>query len=69
MLEVAFCSLCGHSDEWHQSFVEGRFNWVADTAALVCGIFVVSVVLVAMHSPPTHHQNQSAIFRLYFRTR
>ncbi|MCF7966890.1 MAG: VanZ family protein [Methylobacter tundripaludum] len=33
LLEVAFCSLCGHSDEWHQSFVEGRFNWVADTSS------------------------------------
>jgi VanZ family protein len=32
---VAFCSLYGISDEWHQSFVIGRdseaLDWVADT--------------------------------------
>ena len=34
-LSVAFCSLYGISDEWHQSFVQGRSSdsadWLADT--------------------------------------
>lgn len=36
LLSITFCSLYGTSDEWHQSFVEGRFSdiadWVADTS-------------------------------------
>jgi len=35
LLCVIFCSLYGMTDEWHQSFVEGRdgsvFDWMADT--------------------------------------
>lgn len=35
-LVIIFCSLYGVSDEYHQSFIEGRFSevgdWVADTA-------------------------------------
>lgn len=35
IVSVVFCSLYGISDEWHQSFVEGRqadvWDWVADT--------------------------------------
>jgi VanZ family protein len=34
-ISVTFCSLYGISDEWHQSFVEGRnsdlIDWLADT--------------------------------------
>ncbi|MGR9072205.1 MAG: VanZ family protein [Gammaproteobacteria bacterium] len=37
-----FCSLFGLSDEWHQSFVEGRFaelsDWLADTAGTGAGL-------------------------------
>jgi len=37
LLSIAFCSLYGLSDEWHQSFVVGResdsADWVADTMA------------------------------------
>jgi VanZ family protein len=36
LASVVFCSLYGISDEWHQSFVEGRssdvFDWIADTS-------------------------------------
>jgi VanZ family protein len=35
VVSIAFCSLYGITDEWHQSFVEGRqedsLDWVADT--------------------------------------
>ncbi len=35
LLCVIFCSLYGMTDEWHQSFVEGRdgsvYDWMADT--------------------------------------
>lgn len=35
IVTVLFCSLYGFSDEWHQSFIEGRqadvFDWLADT--------------------------------------
>jgi VanZ family protein len=35
MLAVVFCSIYGSSDEWHQSFVQGRdasvYDWLADT--------------------------------------
>ena len=41
-LTIVFCSLYGLSDEWHQSYIVGRyadvFDWVADT---VGGIFSV----------------------------
>jgi len=35
VLTVVFCSAYGASDEWHQSFVQGRdasvYDWLADT--------------------------------------
>jgi VanZ family protein len=35
IVSIVFCSLYGISDEWHQSFIEGRtadaWDWVADT--------------------------------------
>jgi len=35
VLAVVFCSVYGGSDEWHQSFVQGRdasvYDWLADT--------------------------------------
>ncbi|MDQ6982409.1 MAG: VanZ family protein [Mariprofundus sp.] len=35
VVTVLFCSLFGFSDEWHQSFVDGRqadvYDWLADT--------------------------------------
>ena len=43
---LVFCSLYGWSDEWHQSFVPGRYSsildWVADTigAALSIGLLL-----------------------------
>lgn len=42
MLSIAFCSLYGFSDEWHQSFVVGReseiADWFADTSGSVLAI-------------------------------
>jgi len=44
VLTVAFCSLFGVTDEWHQSFVPGRdasvFDWMADTL----GAFLLTMV-------------------------
>jgi VanZ family protein len=43
LLSIAFCSLYGLSDEWHQSFVVGResdfADWVADTSGAALAIF------------------------------
>jgi VanZ family protein len=41
---VSFCSVYGISDEWHQSFVEGRTSdiadWIADTVGAAMAIFL-----------------------------
>ncbi len=46
-LTVVFCSLYGFSDEWHQSFVEGRqsdvFDWVADTMGAILAMLSLRV--------------------------
>ena len=43
LLSIAFCSLYGFSDEWHQSFVAGRqsdsADWVADTIGAGLAVF------------------------------
>jgi VanZ family protein len=43
LLSIAFCSLYGLSDEWHQSFVVGResdsADWFADTCGAVLAVF------------------------------
>lgn len=42
---IVFCSLYGISDEWHQSFVEGRtadgLDWVADTVGATVAIIAL----------------------------
>lgn len=42
LLSIAFCSLYGLSDEWHQSFIVGResdvADWVADTSGAVMAV-------------------------------
>lgn len=44
IVTLIFCSLYGMSDEWHQSFIDGRssdlIDWLADTigAAIAIGI-------------------------------
>ena len=44
LLSITFCSLYGISDEWHQSFVEGRFpdiiDWIADTSGAGLAVFL-----------------------------
>ncbi|WP_426991116.1 VanZ family protein [Methylomonas sp. MED-D] len=48
LVSVAYCSLYGISDEWHQSFVPGREpgvgDWLADSlgAALAAGALYVA---------------------------
>lgn len=58
---AAFCSLYGVSDEWHQSFVEGRTpavsDWLADTIGAALAVFWMNRLV------------QSDVFKLYFRTR
>ncbi|MGZ5007220.1 MAG: VanZ family protein [Methylobacter sp.] len=43
-LTITFCSLYGVSDEWHQSFVEGRTpdvaDWLADTVGAGLAAFL-----------------------------
>jgi VanZ family protein len=43
---TVFCSLYGVSDEWHQSFVEGRtadsLDWVADTFGAMTAIYLLT---------------------------
>lgn len=48
VLAVLFCSLFGVSDEWHQSFIEGRSSevadWIADTGGAMLAIALQSGV-------------------------
>lgn len=50
IVSLVFCSLYGISDEWHQSFVEGRqadaWDWVADTF----GAFMAMVLLTRFYA-------------------
>jgi len=43
LFSITFCSLYGISDEWHQSFVEGRspdvIDWLADTIGAGLAVF------------------------------
>jgi VanZ family protein len=45
LVSITFCSLYGASDEWHQSFVIGRFSdvidWLADTSGAIAGVFLL----------------------------
>ncbi len=45
LLSITFCSLYGVSDEWHQSFVEGRcsdiIDWLADSGGAVLAIVLL----------------------------
>jgi VanZ family protein len=45
LLSIAFCSLYGLSDEWHQSLVVGResdsADWIADTSGSVLAIWLL----------------------------
>ncbi|MCX7102683.1 MAG: VanZ family protein [Methylobacter sp.] len=46
LFAITFCSLYGLSDEWHQSFIEGRFSdvadWLADTSGAGASIYLLS---------------------------
>jgi VanZ family protein len=45
LVSTVFCSLYGISDEWHQSFVMGRYfdigDWLADTSGAGLGMFLL----------------------------
>jgi VanZ family protein len=51
LLSIAFCSLYGLSDEWHQSFVVGRQSDVADWAADTTGSVLAILLLYKLHKP------------------
>lgn len=46
IVSIVFCSLYGISDEWHQSFVEGRtsdaWDWVADTIGASTALLAIT---------------------------
>jgi VanZ family protein len=46
IVSIVFCSLYGISDEWHQSFVEGReadvWDWVADTVGATAALILLA---------------------------
>jgi len=56
LASTAFCSLYGISDEWHQSFVEGRssdvFDWIADTS----GAGLAAYLLCTQRWQIIHHK-------------
>ena len=47
IVSIIFCSLYGLSDEWHQSFVAGRFadinDWLADTIGAFIGVLMMAI--------------------------
>lgn len=53
---LAFCSLYGWSDEWHQSFVPGRYSslsdWIADTIGAALSIGVLSYIHFRKRNQP-----------------
>ena len=48
-ISIAFCSLYGLTDEWHQSFIVGRhsdiLDWVADTIGAVLAMYFLKLYL------------------------
>jgi VanZ family protein len=46
LVSTVFCSLYGISDEWHQSFVMGRYSdigdWLADTGGAALAAFLIA---------------------------
>ena len=46
IVSIVFCSFYGMSDEWHQSFVEGReadsLDWVADTIGATLAVLLMT---------------------------
>lgn len=46
LISLVFCSVYGATDEWHQSFVEGRHadvvDWVADTFGALLAVTFLS---------------------------
>ena len=47
IVSLCFCSLYGLSDEWHQSFVQGRdgdlFDWLADTLGALIALGTIQL--------------------------
>ncbi len=45
LTSIAFCSLYGASDEWHQFYVPGRsssvYDWVADTIGAMISVYCI----------------------------
>jgi VanZ family protein len=49
LLSIAFCSLYGLSDEWHQSFIVGRESDIADWLADTSGSVLTILLLYKLH--------------------
>lgn len=49
LVTVLFCSLYGMTDEYHQSFIEGRNSDVADWLADTLGAVIVAAVMGYQH--------------------
>lgn len=51
LFSIAFCSLYGISDEWHQSFIEGRFSdtsdWIADTGGAGVAVLLLNKLCIS----------------------
>jgi VanZ family protein len=49
LVTVLFCSLYGMTDEYHQSFIEGRNSGVADWLADTLGAVIVAAIMGYQH--------------------
>ena len=51
LLSFGLCSLYGVSDEWHQSFVEGRESDMVDWIADIFGVSLAVLLMYKLHKP------------------
>lgn len=61
---IAFCSLYGFSDEWHQSFVPGRDSSIEDWGADTVGA-IIGVILLGMRKPAVSEHYECAVACVY----
>jgi VanZ like family len=58
LVSIAFCSVYGATDEWHQSFVSGRssdvMDWLADTVGASLALFFLSQPMMSVNKNAWH---------------
>lgn len=58
LISIAFCSVYGATDEWHQSFVSGRssdaMDWLADTIGASLATFFLSQPRISVNKNAWH---------------